>query len=319
MKKSNLISSLVAFTIGLATMLVITKLAPNFNPSRLVRDLSAELFPKQTYVLVDIWEGKYWQVDLSGHQEFDKEIESTVERFEAQMRASGKEMGLVDLKRPQFPSFLKKLQKISIMTKSGIKQLSLRGIAYLSRGCSVRFAFELVGVPTRESFAIGSLNAPFPRNAYLRDLQTSSGKDHGAVADKIWKGILATADKDLLMILKAKKNKMDASRLLFAKTKLSDKDAWIVWLREGIVTLMDKGDYELGFSAIVDAKGNILHKLSDVTTNISGWEPLFVTDLNGDGKEEIIGSDYYHEGSSRVILEFKDKGYKTTTLTSEGC
>lgn len=98
--------------------------------------------------------------------------------------------------------------------------------------------------------------------------------------------------------------------LRFVSGKFPNGAVWLVYY--------ENPNYDgFRFSALVDAKGTVVFTLKPPTYGTGegegSWTPDFIADIDGDGFEEIIGSDMGYEGSGLTVLYQVRDGKMTET------
>lgn len=263
---------------------------------------------------------------FTGHEVTGAETDALATKLRSDPR---KALPRTVVKPADYPAFLKGVRTIKALTPDGIVDLGVVE-AQIQDGCSNAGFFVRVksARPTAKGLAV--LDGSFAAKAKLRIVdqpRKGSEKPLATLATKVWTKAIAGFDAKTQEQLKS--TPVGPASLSFVRGTFPNGATWLVWVSEDLPLPEppEPGGYvperTFRFGALADAKGEVLVTLQPAALGtgdgIGRWVPDFVTDVDGDGTEEVVASPSYYEGGSTVLYRWLDGKMTETTLYGAGC
>lgn len=213
----------------------------------------------------------------------------------------------VKLKAKEYPRILRDLKTVNVLTAQGVLDLPISAVNlfFTVDGSSDYPPGLFVDLKTSTTmsglvvlggkFSPKASIRPEKMGAIIRDVDKSS-----IVAANVWKQVVSSLDNSTKKSLETAK--VGPASLYFVSGHFPNGAVWLVYYEDSMQNFR--------FSALVDAKGSVVFTLLPPTYRTGegsgSWTPNFITDIDGDGVEEIIATIGHWESQSNVLYQVRD-------------
>ena len=232
-------------------------------------------------------------------------------------------MGLQDVDKADVPDFSNSVGAVHMLTPQGKYEFKPERFA-IGGGCCLcikldtKFLKKLTGKDEIKTGIIG-FGVKYPETATMQHLSNVAfnKRDFSKIAPKVYKTLnknmsgkqkKALRDAYMTGVNQKRSSSIVADDVRYVAIKSKKGLVWLTWT----VATAEFSSYPMSFSgaALFDDKGALINMVEPLEVRggdaVRHWEPQYLTDLNGDGEQEVIVKITNYESGEVQLYELRD-------------
>lgn len=232
-------------------------------------------------------------------------------------------MGLQDVDKADVPDFSNSIGAAYMLTPQGKYEFKPERFA-IGGGCCLcikldtKLLKKLTGKDDVKTGVIG-FGVKYPETSTMQRLSNVAfnKRDFSKIAQKVYKTLnrnmsgkqkKALRDAYMTVMNRKRSSSIVADDVRYVAIKSKKGLVWLTWT----VATAEFSSYPMSFSgaALFDDKGALINMVEPLEVRggdaVRHWEPQYLTDLNGDGEQEVIVKITNYESGEVQLYELRD-------------